>query len=266
MIYKPGYYTDLPMSEYHKSSTGISKSSLTKLMNGSPKKYRFWRDKPSPTSAALAFGTLAHQLILEPEDFYKENQVTELLRSGTKAWKAEEEESGKNLVKEKEWNELHQIRRSIENHSLGKRLIDGEGEVESTSIWEDEKTGLILKCRPDKIARKLGIVVDIKTSRDIRPQSFIRDASKLHYHLSSAMTLEGLRANAQDFNEYVFLVIEKEAPFEVAIYMNDEEAIKRGLAEMRATLELLRRHETSDYWPGIADDTILDLPLPKWYD
>jgi len=188
------------------------------------------------------------------------------VRRNTKAWKELVGAHGnREGIKENDWNSLHKIRESIENHKFGKRLIDGKGAVESSGVWVDEETGITCKCRPDKLNDSMGSIVDVKTARDIRPVNFMYDSAKLKYHMSTAMTLAGMKALDLPYDHYIFLVIEKDPPHEVVIYTHDIKAYRQGREEVELALKILKECQDTDIWPGYAEEEIIELYLPKYY-
>jgi hypothetical protein len=60
---------------------------------------------------------------------------------------------------------------------------------------------------------------------------------------------------------FVFLTVEKKAPFCTAIYMTDGEAIDYGLEQFDSLMEGLSKCIKEDYWPGYG---IKDLTLPGY--
>ena len=129
----------------------------------------------------------------------------------------------------------------------------------------DETTHkLLMKCRPDYIPADR-VMVDLKTTASaIDPESFQRQALNLHYHWSAALTLRGLtQATGKTHRVYVFVVVEINPPFEVAVYQATEDFIFLGLREAMAVMERLAWCDKNNVWPGMPNKT-MQLGLPAW--
>lgn len=266
-----GFFESLPMWQYLKDK-GYSKSGLSTILSYSPKKFKHYVNYGGVTTAATELGTAAHELILEPDLFYQNYfmvddinpETGKAYRKGTKAWEAIlADNKGKTPLKSKEWDMLHKMRLSVENNPIANKLIDSPGPFESSIFWTDKETGLRCKCRPDKLHSNLGLVVDLKTTKDVRPVSFTRDSFNMKYHVSSAFTLEGLAQVGMDnYSKYLFLAVDKNPPYECIVYKNDEDAVAEGKDYYRKALRLIAECVEKDIWPGSNEDEIVDLVLP----
>ena len=74
--------------------------------------------------------------------------------------------------------------------------------------------------------RRFGPIIDIKTTSDKSLSSFKSSAYKYGYHRQAAFYLDGFQAK-----EFIFVVIEKKAPYNVGVYIAGEDFINRGRSE-----------------------------------
>lgn len=294
----PGIYPDLPNALYHGHSCSYSKSSLVDFL-----KYPFyalWRRLHRERKHQFDIGTAAHAAILEPETLDNVMAIIPdrlLGKNGAKSTNACKEwicsqPSEKAVLRSAERDLVLKIRDSVLEdpaHSEAARYLTG-GIPEVSCFWHeqfhghevDEETGysrmlsyqhgaedetthkLLMKCRPDYIPAEL-VIVDLKTTANaIDLESFQRQALNLHYHWSAGLTLRGLtQATGKTHRVYVFVVVEINPPFEVAVYQASEDFIFLGIREAMATMERLAWCGKNNVWPGMPNKT-LQLGLPAW--
>lgn len=63
---------------------------------------------------------------------------------------------------------------------------------------------------------------------------------------------------------YVFIVVEKQAPFIVQCYHIDEAAEEAAFKQLARDLETLKRCAESNCWPGYSDRQLAALSLPGY--
>ena len=139
-------------------------------------------------------------------------------------------------------------------------LTHNEALIEQSMFWTDPETGIECRTRPDYINNA---VIDIKSTRNASPQSFMRDAYNMKYHIQAAFYLDGVRANGMEINKFVFIAIEKDAPFIVQTYVADDAFIERGREDYKKALEILVRCKETGNYPAY-ETGIQTLELPKW--
>lgn len=271
-----GIYSEITNDAYH-SGPGDSKSGLD-LINRSPMHY--WARKTAANdnepTAAQAIGTAFHSRLLEPELFARSYVVAPKIDKRTNAGKAEWEafqtlHAGKEYIDQATSDQLEGMAAAVAAHPAGNALMNGEvGSPELSVYWRDEETGLLLRCRPDWW-RIDGIIVDVKTTDDASPEEFSRSVAKWRYHVQAAFYLDGITAAIKQSGEplkiptaFVFLVVEKKAPYAVQPYILDDESIELGRAAYRANLRTLARCMEANEWPAYGD-TIQRISVPAWY-
>ncbi|ECI5548052.1 exonuclease VIII, partial [Salmonella enterica subsp. enterica] len=143
---------------------------------------------------------------------------------------------------------------------LGQWLVESAGYAESSVYWEDPETGILCRCRPDKIIPEFHWIMDVKTTADI--QRFRTAYYDYRYHVQDAFYSDGYRAQFGEIPTFVFLVASTTAEcgrYPVEIFMMGEDAKLAGQREYRRNLQTLAECLSNDEWPAIKT-----LSLPRW--
>lgn len=249
---------------YFSDHSRISKSGLD-LINKSPAHYKAYIDgyndeEPTP---AMAFGSLVHCMLLEP-GLVSQNYHVLQFDGRTAAGKAEREEaSGKTLISLKDWDKAEAIANQVRLHPTWRKLAPYDWHTEHVIEWD--ANGIVpARSKLDIIVPELSIICDVKTTADASPEAFAKSVANYRYHVQAAFYLDACKqAFNQDFS-FMFCVVEKESPFNVAFYDLDEEAIYAGRLEYLADLQTYSDCLEADEWPGYSKK-IERISLPAWY-
>jgi hypothetical protein len=262
---KSGRFLSMPMAEYQ-DAPGISKSKLD-LIHRSPAHFIQEELHPTPPTPAMEWGTMFHTLILEPGVFNQtyavwDNTINRTTREGKAAWADwQAENEGKISVAKPTMRELEAMREAILTHSRAKEALTG-GIAENAMFWSMFDCNC--KARPDYIRQRDGLLIDLKTTQDARPDEFSRSCWNYRYHVQAAYYLDGYaRVTGEKPNAFLFIAIEKAPPYCVAVYHANEEMIEQGRREYMRDLEVYRRCIETDTWPGY-DEEVLSICLPRW--
>ena len=239
-VYENGIH-DISNNEYHASS-GISRSSLLEFKR-SP--YHFWhkymveRSDSADPSAALVMGNLIHTMVLEPHKFDDEFVVRPEMDRRTNAGKFAYNQfistmAGRMSVTKDQVNQADLIANSILTNELCKEMLEG-CEIEKSIYFTHLGTGIQCKVRPD--AFKGGLVIDLKTTADASYRSFQNSAYKFGYFLQAAMIDYAFLSQGMKMEKFIFIVVEKEPPYAVAVYVLDEEAIVYGVKQCNSLID-----------------------------
>lgn len=160
----------------------------------------------------LDFGDAMHAICLEPWRLKSEFVVMPELNLRTnvgKAEKAEFEEANqdKKILTAEEYKKLNLMFESVMAHPDSRKIIESVGIAEMSCFWEDEETGVICRCRPDKTFPDFEFVVDIKTTDKL--STFSYSVEDFRYFVQDPFYIDGLNANTFDIKEMRFLVIQK---------------------------------------------------------
>lgn len=264
-----GFLPHLSADDYHARELGlVSKSALDQL-HRSPAHYLAWvNGERSKTTEAMAFGRAGHCAIFEPEAFaaryieqpdfgdqrFKENKLRK------QAWL--EENPDREPLDPDEMRRLHGVQASIHRHDLIRRLLS-RGIGESTVSWVDAETELRCKSRADYYVESLATVVDLKLVEDASFDGFRKSIARYRYFVQDALYRAGFAAVGKPIEHFVFVAIEKEAPFASAIYALDADGVSRGHTAAREGLAEMRRCLKENKWPGYPAG-IQTVDLPPW--
>ena len=260
-------YVSMTNEEYH-SSEDISKSDLDAarksglhflLKKTGPKQ------KPTP---AMRIGSAFHALTLEPDLFeteyiYKPEFLNARSKEG-KEWKANQEEAGKTVLTIDDRKQLEGMTEAIGYCTPAKKLLDASGKAEQSFLWTDKETGLGCKCRPDYLLVDGGTIVDVKTTIDASYRGFLKSISNFRYHVQAGWYLHGLeQATGIRPERFIFIAVEKTAPFGVGVYEADTYMVVNGYDTAREDLAKIAKWKEEDRYPGYCDD-IKQISLPPW--
>ncbi len=259
----------LTNAEYH-ARPEVSKSGLD-LVHRSPLHY--WnrylnpdREPEAPTDA-MVLGSALHTRVLEPHLFDDEYAVAPHCDRRTKEGKMiwadfEQEAAGKVLLKADDALRITAMADAVARHKAAKFLLTMPGKAEQSYFWTDVETGEECKCRPDWHSADGKIIVDVKTTEDASPGKFLRSSVLgWRYHVQAAFYMQGL-PSAEVF---LFVTVEKKAPYAVAVYSLPQKLIDRGLQEAHADLALIASCRAANHWPSYSEE-IEELALPRWLD
>lgn len=258
--------------EYHRGE-GVSKSDLD-LLHSCPQKYRYTKDHPEEReeTPALLFGSMVHKYVLEFDDFDSEYATAPEVDRRTKEGKAlwsefAEKLHGRKAISLEDKAKLEEIRKAVMSDPKIAKLLSGEGETETSYYWTDEKTGLLCKCRPDRVNTELNYLIDLKTTTDASPEAFAKSVYNYRYHVQAAWYMRGYeQATGIKPDGFVFIAVEKTAPYLIAVYLINDIDIELGMEEAEKDLQILKNCTESGNWYGYGgeENKIMTLALPSW--
>jgi len=288
LITEPGAYPDIPAEAYHGDpdllpGPSLSSSGAKALLGKSP--YHFWHQSPlnpnrkEEDKPHFAIGRAAHDLILLSErwpEFYHvlpegftragKNKFADAIAEADAAI-----ESGMTVLKFEDAQRVLAVAEALKRNDLAVACLTN-GVTEETLAWQDPRTGVWLRARPDfrpnSIIEKRAVMVvaDLKfvapTNAD--PEGFRRSIYNFGYHQSAAWYADGIKAiYGHHPTHWVHVVVEKDPPHCVALYELPGEDIERGRVLNRRAINLFAKCLSEDRWPGYADEP-LAVGLPVW--
>ncbi|EJI4858606.1 exodeoxyribonuclease VIII [Salmonella enterica] len=264
---QPGIYYDIPNEAYH-AGPGVSKSQLDDIAD-TPAIYLWRKNAPVDTekTKSLDTGTAFHCRVLEPEEFSKRFIIAPEFNRRTSAGKEKEKtfleecaRTGRTVLTAEEGRKIELMYQSVMALPLGQWLVESAGHAESSIYWEDPETGILCRCRPDKIIPEFHWIMDVKTTADI--QRFKTAYYDYRYHVQDAFYSDGYEAQFGAQPTFVFLVASTTVEcgrYPVEIFMMGEDAKLAGQREYRRNLQTLAECLNNDEWPAIKT-----LSLPRW--
>jgi hypothetical protein len=214
-LHEPGIYFGMTSEEYH-SDPALGSTDLRALMKSLRKYWLRSVRNPAraryeePDTKQTVMGTAIHTFLLDGEAaFYKKyarrpddviNATSGQKAAVTKAANEQAKAAGVISLHGDDWELIQDIKWLIPSHpDLAEVLVGGEHEV--SIFWEDERTGVPLKCRFD-ILKPAGIgdVKSIANESDLRLEIAAKLAIKRYkYHIQAEHYLEGRRQLPQFF-------------------------------------------------------------------
>ena len=259
---KPGIYTSDQLSneQYH-AAAGISKSGLDLILR-SPAHYRFSEKREA--TRAMEIGTALHCAILEPERFAADymllREVTDrrasAYKEACKVWSAERVLTGT------EADRVAGMQESVLSHPVLGRFVKATGRCELSVFATDPETGVLVKCRFDKLL-DAKLAIDVKKTQDLR--DFGKSVANYGYHMQAAFYTDVWKwATGEDLDGFMFAAVEEQMPHASAMITLDDEAIDIGRMEYRKALNTYAECFERDEWNGIYQE-LAPVQLPSWY-
>lgn len=255
----PGIYPLMTNKEYH-ADPALGSTSLKTLALKTPAHYQ--HDKQHPKfSDAFTLGTAAHSLILEDDTsnivvVEAENWLTKAAKEAKAAALA----AGKQPLLTKEIAQVWAMNDSVMTHPVASRYFINH-KAEQSVFWEED--GLILKCRPD--AWLPGVIVDLKTTVDANPNEFGKTAFNYGYFMSAAHYIDGVKAATGEDVKFVFVNVEKTAPYLVSVTEIDDVALDYGRQMLDRAKRIYRECTKSGRWLGYPTAEPVGLPMYAVY-
>lgn len=257
---------------YH-AHPAISKSHLDQI-NRSPLHY--WsafldpQREPREPTPAMVIGTAVHTHVLEL-DQWDRRYVTAPVGIDRRTKKGREEwqvfmtaSQGRTVLSAKDAEQAMMVGQAVWKHPAAAALLGAEGKPEATYMWTDQGTGLQCKCRPDYIHADGSTIVDLKTTEDASPRGFRNSLLKWRYWVQAAWYLHGVeQATGKRPERFVFVAVEKTAPYGVGVYVADNAMVQRGMEQAREDLGKLAVCKAADDWPSYSNG-MEPISLPGW--
>ena len=252
------------MTDAYFDHPGFSQSDL-KMALDSPR--MLWEMKlkngrvERPATPAMREGTIIHSAVLEPR--YFNNTYAVCGPRNTKAGKEQALqalEQGLDPITEAQATKARDIARQVHKHPLASELF-ADGLAEVAHFDRDEATGLQVKGKFDWLCDSGRAVVDLKTvgAGLAAPEAFAKQVANFKYHLQAAHYLDLAQAD-----RFVFVVVEREFPYQIGVYELDDDALIEGRQLRRKALDIVKQCQSFNNWPGHTDDQIQTISLPSW--
>ena len=254
----------LPEAQY-RAAEGISKSMLDWIAPPkTPAHYRakvdgLIKDEQTP---AMRLGSMIHRAILEPETVkgawvVRPEGMVFTTKEG-KEWKASQTLP---IITAEEEATITGMRDSVHAHPAVKRVL-ANARTEC-SLFAHGEDGVLRKARIDALPEGGNVIVDVKSCQSADPDLMAKSVVSYRYDVQAAYYLDICRLLGIDKSEFLFVCVEKQPPFAVAVYALDQDAIEWGRKQYRRDLSAIADCETKDEWPSFTTD-ITTLALPAW--
>lgn len=211
------------------------------LLARSPANYIHYRNNSDlrPETRALKFGRAFHMCMLEPKKFDKrviqEPEVNKRTKEGREIiTKFNEDNVDNTILTKDELQSLIGMRNRLFSSHECMDLLSG-GVAELPQAWKDTDLDVLCKCKADYWNENEKTLVDIKTTVDAGPNGFKYSVKKYSYDRQSAYYSDGFKAD-----RFIFIVIEKTAPYNMGIYECSAETLEQGRDKYKHLLGVYR--------------------------
>lgn len=171
---------------------------------------------------------------------------------------------GKTIIKAEDFDTCMEMVKKVHAHP---RCQEGllQGVPEQSMYWIDRETGVLCKARPDFL-RTNGVIIDVKTTQDASLKEFEKSIANFRYHVQAAFYIDGL-ATLFDLNPddvaFVFIAVEKTAPYGISVFRCNHAMVEKGRQLYRRDLELYAKCLRDNHWPSYTHE-IQEIGLPAW--
>jgi hypothetical protein len=258
---KKGIFADMPDYEYF-LQPAINVSGLKTIVNKTPAHFLAEKSQPHIETKALTLGTAIHAATLQPDlflsEYAKAPQVDKRTKEGKQIW-AELEASNLKFLSADDYELVENVSLAVRNHVSASKLLQlGAAEVAVFSEFD----GTPVKCKCDYLRDSIAII-DLKTTENASPSGFMNSVEKYGYHQQAAWYLDIMSSLGQPVGNFIFIVVEKTAPFCVGIYELDDDWLAIGRSKNQKALDIYRKCMETGDWHGYSEDLELLSP-PKW--
>ena len=253
----------------YRREEGVNQSSLKKILE-SPAHYQAaLKNKLIPTPA-MEIGTALHCLVLDGQkafdaQYVKKPDGLSLSTKEGKAWKAElgRKKALSEGGKDDPWNSVQGMACSLRELACFDAVQDDDIKYNEVSVYWDWE-GVRCKARLDRVDIEDSMVYDLKTTDSIEPEIFTKKVVGLGYDFQLAAYLNAAEAAFGKPFKFLFVVVERKAPYAVALFEADEEMVAEGKRKFDKAIHLYKECEASGEWPN-KPAMIHKLSYPSWY-
>ena len=241
------------------AADAVNASSLKQFAK-SPAHYKAYLNAPNKKTNAFDVGKLTHSLILENVEGW---EIVEGNRNAkaTKEAIAEVEERGRLAIKPGEDDAINQMSMSVEAHGLGRYLGQDVKRSELAGFAEDPETGLLLKAKFDYAPSSGSVLFDLKTCQDASEREFKWSIKKYGYDIQAAHYLHVAKLCGMDYEQFIFIAVEKTAPYGTNAIMLDAESMERANHKYRLLLEDFKACKESGDFSQCYGDELKEVTL-----
>lgn len=289
---KPAQLIEKMSNEEYHSRPEFSSSQLKDMLRSAAHfhSHNIIKEHEKETKKHLDFGTLAHTLFLEPEQFDSEFVVlpedapkppTDVMRNAKKPseesiarvewWDTFNAEHGaKIIITAEQLAGAQRIAENLKSLSMYVEMQNNYGMAEASVFFTDPVYDLQLRVRPDYHIVPCdhfpnGLILDLKSAKDARYHDFSKACGNYGYDLSAAMYREGFQQyyQTEDKPDFIYLVAENVAPFLAKQYKASPLFISCGENRYNKSKELLAESLLINEWDGYSLD-LEEINLPPY--
>lgn len=215
-------------------------------------------EKTIKKSPQMLFGAAVHKLVFEEEKFFEEFEIFD------KKDKKNISEATKELISQEEFEQALLCANAVK---LDAAPFLKEGVAEQA--YFSELCDVKVRCKVDYYVERLGLIIDLKTTKDARAKAFSRaivDENHM-YHVQAAFYIDLLRSLNKKVNKFLFIAVENFDNFRVAFFELSESAISLGRDKYIEAIEIyknINRFNSHIYANCATGEVVQTVDLPKW--
>lgn len=260
------------MTDYRTSSS-VNWSTLRHILT-SPRAYQHALAHPVEQTPAMAYGTLVHLHVLQPEtvgdacalvpDEYVTASGTLSTAKGAREWLTTLP-AGVTPITAGQALEMAAIVQAVEAHDGAAEWLATATQREQPIYWTDAATGIECKSLPD--ATGGGLLLDIKTWAPrgrFSADAFMRDALQRGYLGQLGYYASGLATLGRPVQRMGWIVIQSAAPWDVMVLELDVAAVDYAQREARSALDRLAEWRDEGCPDEGAAPGVTEVSLPLW--
>lgn len=222
---------------------------------------------PVERTDAMLFGSLVHTLVLEPEAYSEKYCVrppgtaknTKAGKAAYLAWEAAEK-AHRLEIKADLRDEARAIANAVLSHPVAGRLLAAATHRELSAYVDID--GLLCHARLDAYDQRKGVIYDLKTCQDARPEAFSKTLA--NYALQAAMysKIMYMLSDHTVAHDFVIIAVEKAAPYGVRLYQVGANTLQYGRDLLERGIHAIKEAQSDIYnnLPYIAVPTVLEAP------
>ena len=260
-------FIEMSNDEYH-SHDALGSSDVRKIMI-SPLHFE-GREEPAKRPNYFTFGSAAHCAYLEPEKFVERYRRKPLEVDGKgprtnyyKEWI--EEQKGVEWLSPDDFDKVVEVVASAHSRSISSEMFRSPHVVEGSLFFK--MRGVECKARPDLVSfagEDKVDVLDLKTTIDASPDGFRRKAvGQNKLFVQEWFYRKALEEAGLEVRRFIFLAVEKQAPFAAASYTLDQEQVGEAEEMVANALDAFKSSKESGVFEGYPDK-VVELSVPQW--
>lgn len=288
---------DVSEETYHGDRGSISSGAVRAVLKSKLHyKWEYILGRKKKATETMKFGSAVHLAILEPAKFRERFVVMPEFvgktldgRDSTQSKAAKEKRaewllslpSDAVVMKQDEQDDLlfmvdHFLEKAqtdgvvkewVSQSTLAARDLIRGAKFEQSGFFRDPVTGLRCRIRPDVFREPLDVLPDLKTARDVSRAGFGTACFDHGYDIQLGFYTYGVKQIfGKEPANRVFICIQNEAPYDLAVWDADDGFMGRGDIAVRQGLDLIHESITTGRFPGCQTNGIEKLGLPVWSD
>ena len=235
-------------------------ASLIKRLN---KSLNHYLSTSSVSSPAMAKGTAIHdsiELRIAGSSFASKYVIAPEVDRRTKKGREEYDEFVKTekrtVLKKEDYEDVILMTESIFRHPEFWRIIPN-AEVEQVITWEER--GIKAKARLDYSDEGQHLVVDLKSAQDASPYGFKKAVTRYQYDIQANWYRRAYQSVSGVYPEFLFLVVENTAPYNVALYKLSDEIMHQAEFRINQAVELYKQYLSGEIYSQGYHEDVMEL-------